>query len=87
MFEDENLNQKKSAWARKLLFLKDLTHVMKKSQKYLPINFSKGTFFYKDRWKPFWPILTGNECLYSQDDIYTQPSGQILLRRLISHLA
>ena len=61
MFEDENLNQKKSAWARMLLFLKDLTHVMKKSQKYLPINFSKGTFFYKDRWKPFWPILTGNE--------------------------
>ena len=25
-------------------FLKDLTPVMKKSQKYLPINFSKGTF-------------------------------------------
>ena len=62
VFEDENLNQKKSAWARMLLFLKDLIPVMKKSQKYLSINFSKGTFFGKDRWKPFWPILTGNEC-------------------------
>ena len=61
-FEDENLNQKKSAWARMLPFFKDLTPVMKKSQKYLPRNFSKGTFFCKDRLKPFWPTLTGNEC-------------------------
>ena len=45
VFEDENLNQKKSAWAQMLLSYP----VLKKRQKYLPINFSKGTFFRKDR--------------------------------------
>ena len=36
VFEDENLNQKKSAWAWMLLFLKDLTPVMKKKSKIPP---------------------------------------------------
>ena len=37
-------------------FLKDLTPVMKKSQKYLPINFSKGTFFAKSGENRFGPF-------------------------------